>query len=245
MEAWVRYFGAAGYEVVAPSLPGHGPSDTRILARTEFADYVEACAPDPGALRPPTGRDRALDGRADRPASCGNNGLRGLVLVASVPPFALTARLNAMRHFPPVVLPHPPRPPIPAEHRRPHRSHPPRRSRWPSGRSSSPISAPSRVWPSAPWSFGRARVEPEDRRDLPGPLGQRQCGPADPAGVYRRLARHLRADEIDHPRAGPLAGGDRLWSRRSPPRVRAWIEALCRPPLSERPRPSFAPRRDV
>jgi pimeloyl-ACP methyl ester carboxylesterase len=41
--SWVRYFSAAGYRCVAPSLPAHDPPDPEALAGLTFADYVASC----------------------------------------------------------------------------------------------------------------------------------------------------------------------------------------------------------
>ena len=105
MEPWASYFRAAGCEVAAPSLPGHGPTDLAVLARMTVERYVEAMlAVHARFVRPPVVIGHSLGGLiAQHLAACAE--CAGIVLVASVPPFALTTRLKAIPYGLPLVVP--------------------------------------------------------------------------------------------------------------------------------------------
>jgi pimeloyl-ACP methyl ester carboxylesterase len=88
-EPWATYFRAAGYRCAVPALPGHAPSDLKIIARAKFADYVEAMADAVAALpAPPVLIGYSMGGLiAQRLAM--THELAGLVLVASATPWML------------------------------------------------------------------------------------------------------------------------------------------------------------
>jgi pimeloyl-ACP methyl ester carboxylesterase len=103
LASWHERFSAAGYRCHAPTLPGHGAADQSVLATATMADYLAAL-------------HKALDGLEEPPVVIGHSmgGLlaqqlaasapcRALVLVASAPPWMLSAQLVALPHLLPMV----------------------------------------------------------------------------------------------------------------------------------------------
>jgi pimeloyl-ACP methyl ester carboxylesterase len=105
MEPWASYFRAAGCKVAAPSLPGHGPTDRAVLARMTVERYVEAVLGVHSRFdRPPVVIGHSMGGLIAQHLAARAECV-GIVLVSSVPPFALTARLKTVRYGLPLILP--------------------------------------------------------------------------------------------------------------------------------------------
>ena len=103
LASWQERFTSAGYRCHAPALPGHGLGDQSVLAAATLPDYL-------AALR------QTSDGLDEAPVIIGHSmgGLlaqqlaasapcRALVLVASAPPWMLTAQLRALPHLMPMM----------------------------------------------------------------------------------------------------------------------------------------------
>jgi pimeloyl-ACP methyl ester carboxylesterase len=101
--SWQERFAAAGHRCHAPALPGHGSGDQSVLRAATLADYL-------ATLR------TVLEGLGEPPVIVGHSmgGLlaqqlaasapcRALVLVASAPPWMLTAQLRALPHLLPMM----------------------------------------------------------------------------------------------------------------------------------------------
>jgi pimeloyl-ACP methyl ester carboxylesterase len=92
--AWVRYFTAAGYRCVAPSLPGHDPSDPAALADLTFADYVTAVGDIAATFAmPPIVVGHSMGGLIAQHVAA-RRACAALVLVSSTPPW----RARGTRH---------------------------------------------------------------------------------------------------------------------------------------------------
>ena len=102
-DAWVDRFSRAGFDCHVPSLPGHGPSDDRVLARVTMADYLAALERNVGTLsEPPILVGHSMGGLlAQQLAAKGR--CRALVCVASAPPWMLPAQPRALPYFLPML----------------------------------------------------------------------------------------------------------------------------------------------
>lgn len=102
-DALAARFKTAGYECIAPSLPGHDPSDPGLLSRLSLGDYVAAL-------------DRVRSGLPAAPIVIGHSmgGLlaqhlaasgpcAALICLASAPPGMLAAQLPALPYLVPLI----------------------------------------------------------------------------------------------------------------------------------------------
>jgi pimeloyl-ACP methyl ester carboxylesterase len=101
---WKQYFGEAGFECHAPTLPGHSPTDQGMLASLTLDDYLAFLRAELSRLSvPPVIIGHSMGGLlAQQLASTGQ--CRALVLVASAPPFMLNAQLRAQPFLLPAML---------------------------------------------------------------------------------------------------------------------------------------------
>jgi pimeloyl-ACP methyl ester carboxylesterase len=98
--SWVRYFTAAGYRCVAPSLPGHDPSDPAALADLTFNDYVDALANVHATFEtPPIVIGHSMGGLIAQHLAARRE-CAALVLLSSTPPW----RTRGTRHALPYLL---------------------------------------------------------------------------------------------------------------------------------------------
>jgi pimeloyl-ACP methyl ester carboxylesterase len=104
-EPWLGCFRAAGYECVAPALPGRAPVDLGVLARSTFDDFAVALAKVHAAFdRPPIVIGYSMGGllaqRLAATAECA-----GLVLLAAATPFLRPPRWRMIPYGLPFVWP--------------------------------------------------------------------------------------------------------------------------------------------
>jgi pimeloyl-ACP methyl ester carboxylesterase len=93
---WVRFFSAAGFECVAPTLPGHAPSDAELLGKLSISDYLESALAARHALtEPPIVIGHSMGGLLAQ-AVAAETACAGLVCLASVPPAILWPQLRAL-----------------------------------------------------------------------------------------------------------------------------------------------------
>lgn len=102
-QAWVQRFGDAGFECVAPSLPGHEPSDPAALAGLSLSDYLQALERVRAAQpTPPILIGHSMGGLlAQQLAASGP--CAALVCLASAPPGMLPAQLRALPYLAPLM----------------------------------------------------------------------------------------------------------------------------------------------
>lgn len=101
--SWQERFTAAGYRCQAPALPGHGLGDQSVLAAATLSDYLTALRKTSDGLGEPAvivghSMGGLLAQQLAATAPC-----RALVLVASAPPWMLTAQLRALPHLLPMM----------------------------------------------------------------------------------------------------------------------------------------------
>lgn len=103
LKPWIDFFGQAGFDCVAPALPGRDPSDDAVLRRTGIGQLFDTVL-------------QAYDGLATAPVIIGHSmgGLlaqklaaardpRAVVLLASVPPGILWPQLKPLPHLAPLM----------------------------------------------------------------------------------------------------------------------------------------------
>ncbi|WP_280384512.1 alpha/beta hydrolase [Nocardia wallacei] len=103
LEPWLGFFARAGFDCVAPALPGRDPIDHRVLRRTGVRDCVDAAL----AAYDDLGREAIVIGHsmgglvAQKVAAA--RVCRALVLLASIPPGVLWPQLRPLPHLFPVL----------------------------------------------------------------------------------------------------------------------------------------------
>lgn len=99
---WSKYFTAAGYECRTPALPGHDPSNPLALRSLTLEEYLAALVALHGTLpAPPIVIGHSMGGLlAQRLASMAP--CAALICVASAPPKALPAQLQALPYLLPL-----------------------------------------------------------------------------------------------------------------------------------------------
>ena len=101
--AWHRTFTEAGYDVIAPTLPGHGPSNPAALRTLTLADYLAALlAVRQQLAEPPVLVGHSMGGLLAQQLAAITE-TRALVCVASAPPGMLTAQARALPHLFPLM----------------------------------------------------------------------------------------------------------------------------------------------
>lgn len=103
MEAWTRYFTAAGFDCHVPAMPGREPTDEAVLARTGIDECFEVALAAYDSLETaPIVIGHSLGGLlAQRIAAARSP--RAVVLVASVPPGILWIQPRVMHHLIPLL----------------------------------------------------------------------------------------------------------------------------------------------
>jgi pimeloyl-ACP methyl ester carboxylesterase len=101
--SWHERFTAAGYRCHAPALPGHGAGAPSMLAAVTLADYLAALRKVLEDLdEPPVIIGHSMGGLLAQQLAA-SAPCRALVLVASAPPWMLTAQLRALPHLVPMM----------------------------------------------------------------------------------------------------------------------------------------------
>lgn len=103
MAPWAEQLRAHGYETTAATLPGRNPTDTAVLDRSGFADYLDAAMAAYDAI----GSDaivigHSLGGLLGQHIAARRNPT-ALVLLASVPPGTLWAQPGSMPYLVPIL----------------------------------------------------------------------------------------------------------------------------------------------
>jgi pimeloyl-ACP methyl ester carboxylesterase len=103
--SWVRYFTAAGYRCVAPSLPAHDPPDPAALAHLTFADYVETFAKIRATFdRPPIVIGHSMGGLIAQHLAARHE-CAALVLLSSTPPWPSRGTRHTLPYLLSYVVP--------------------------------------------------------------------------------------------------------------------------------------------
>jgi pimeloyl-ACP methyl ester carboxylesterase len=103
LASWTRLFEAEGFQVMAPSLPGHEPSDPKALRSLSLDDYLRALVSVRQTIAaPPIVVGHSMGGLlAQRLAA--RTTCRALVCVASAPLGMLTAQPRAIPYLAPLL----------------------------------------------------------------------------------------------------------------------------------------------
>ena len=98
-DSWVAYFGEAGFECVAPSLPGHDPPDRAALAKLTFDDYVSAISQAANNLgRPPIVVGHSMGGLLAQHVAMRSD-CAALILVSASPPWRIVGTWHSARYL--------------------------------------------------------------------------------------------------------------------------------------------------
>jgi pimeloyl-ACP methyl ester carboxylesterase len=102
-EEWVNRFTAAGYACLAPSLPGHDPSDAAALQALTLSDYRTMLERVRSALdAPPILIGHSMGGLLAQQLA-GSGPCAALVCLATAPPGPVFPQLAALRHLIPMM----------------------------------------------------------------------------------------------------------------------------------------------
>ena len=102
---WLSYFQEAGFECIAPSLPGHDPPDPEALKRIDFDDYVRAVREVHANFdRPPVVIGHSMGGLIAQHVAATMQ-CSGVVLIASMPPWRMGTTRQAMPYMLDYLLP--------------------------------------------------------------------------------------------------------------------------------------------
>jgi pimeloyl-ACP methyl ester carboxylesterase len=101
--AWIAFFSAAGFECHAPALPGHASEDAELLRSVSLPDYLLALTTELRRLpSPPVLIGHSMGGLLAQQLAA-TEPCRGLVCLASAPPWSLSAQPGALRYLLPMM----------------------------------------------------------------------------------------------------------------------------------------------
>jgi pimeloyl-ACP methyl ester carboxylesterase len=101
--AWRSFFAGEGFDVVAPSLPAHAPSDPAALATLSLPDYLKALlAVRNGLAEALVVVGHSMGGLLAQQLAAATP-CRALVCVASAPPGKLPAQVRSLPHLAPLM----------------------------------------------------------------------------------------------------------------------------------------------
>lgn len=103
LKPWIDFFGQAGFDCVAPTLPGRDPSDDAVLRGTGIGELFDAVLQVyDGLATPPVVIGHSMGGLLAQKLAAARDP-RAVVLLASVPPGILWPQLKPLPHLAPLM----------------------------------------------------------------------------------------------------------------------------------------------
>lgn len=103
LEPWIDFFGQAGFDCVAPALPGRDPSDDAVLRHSGIGEFFASALEVYDSLAtPPVIVGHSMGGLLAQKLAAERDPL-AIVLLASVPPGILWPQLKPLPHLAPLM----------------------------------------------------------------------------------------------------------------------------------------------